>query len=81
MGLRIHWELCRKYRMECVSKWYEHVPVSVCRNVTGDVEIWWDRTVETGRKLAHNRPDVVVITRRERKWTLVISPYLSIRMC
>ena len=72
MGLRIHWELCRKYGMECVSKWYEHVPASVCRNVTGDVEIWWDSTVDTGRKLAHNRPDVVVINRRERKWTLSV---------
>jgi hypothetical protein len=71
MGLRIHWELCRKYEIECASKWYEHVPASVCRNGTGDVEIWWDRTVETGRRMAHNRPDVVVINRRERKWTLV----------
>ncbi len=71
MGTRIHWELCKKYGIECAGKWYEHVPGSVCRNGTGDVEIWWDRTVETGRRLAHNRPDVVVINRRERKWTLV----------
>ena len=54
-----------------VCKWYEHVPASVCRNVTGDVEIWWDRTAETGENLAHNRPDVAVINRRERKRTLV----------
>ncbi len=40
MGLRIHWELCRKYGIECAGKWYEHVPGSVCRNGTGEVEIW-----------------------------------------
>ena len=68
MGLRIHWELCRKYGIQCAGKWYEHLPASVCRN---EAEIWWDRTVETARRLAHNRPDVVVINRRERKWTLV----------
>ena len=71
MGLRIHWELCRKYGIQCAGKWYEHVPASVCRNEADEVEIWWDRTVETARRLAHNRPDVVVINRRERKWTLV----------
>ena len=25
MGLRIHWELCRKYGIDCSSKWYNHV--------------------------------------------------------
>ncbi len=71
MGLRIHWELCRKYGIECAARWYEHVPASVCRNGTGDVEIWWDVTVETVGRIAHNRPDVVIINRREKKWTLV----------
>ena len=25
MGLRIHWELCRKYGIDCSSKWYNHL--------------------------------------------------------
>ena len=71
MGKRVHWELCRKYGIECASKWYDHVPSSICSTKDGDVEIYWDRRVETVRGCEHNRPDVVVIERSERKWTLI----------
>ena len=71
VGLRVHWELCGKYGVERSAKWYEHVPASVVRNKDGMVELYWDRRVETVSELKHNRPDVVVIDRRERKWTFV----------
>ena len=29
MGIRIHWELCRKYGIDCSSKWYNHVPCTL----------------------------------------------------
>jgi D-alanine-D-alanine ligase-like ATP-grasp enzyme len=34
-------------------------------------EIWWDRDVETAKKMEHNRPDVVVIDRLHNHWTIV----------
>ena len=71
MGKRVHWELCRKYGIECAGKWYDHVPSSICSTKDGDVEIYWDRRVETVRGVEHNRPDVVVIEKSERKWTLI----------
>ena len=71
MGVRVHWELCRKYGIECADKWYEHVPAGVCENGTGEVEIWWDKTVMTGVAVSHNRPDVIVIDRAKKKWTLI----------
>ena len=71
MGKRVHWELCRKYGIECASKWYDHVPSSICSTKDGDVDIYWDRRVETVRGCEHNRPDVVVIEKSERKWTLI----------
>ena len=40
-------------------------------NEVGDVEIWWYRTVLTGRAVKHNRPDVIVIDRGKKTWTLV----------
>ena len=45
MGKRVHWELCRKYGIECARKWYDHVPSSICSTKDGDIEIYWDRRV------------------------------------
>ena len=71
VGLRVHWELCRKYGVDCARKWYEHMSKSVCVNEVGDVEIWWDRTVLTGRATKHNRSDLIVIDRGKKKRILV----------
>ena len=37
----------------------------------GKVEIWWDRNVETRRKLEDNRPDITVLDRVAWRWTFV----------
>ena len=71
MGLRIYWELCRKYGVKYAGKWFEEVPDEVRVSADGKVEIWWDKTVMTTKKLEHNRPDVVVIDRASRKWFIV----------
>ena len=71
MGKRVHWELCRKYGIECARKWYDHVPSSICSTKDSDVDIYWDRRVETVSGVEHNRPDVVVIEKSERKSTLI----------
>ena len=26
VGRRVHWELCKKYGIECSKKWYQHMP-------------------------------------------------------
>ena len=46
-----------------------HVEVRVSED--GMFEIWWDRPVETANKLDHNRPDVVLIDRRKKHWTII----------
>ena len=71
MGVRVHWELCKKYGVKCEERWYDHVPSRVSANKESDVDIYWDMTVVTAKGVAHNRPDVVVVDRKERKWTLV----------
>ena len=68
---RVLWELCKKHGIKCASKWYDHVPSSVSTSENGDVEIYWDRTVITVNGVDHNRPDVVVIEKSERRWTLI----------
>ena len=29
MGLRVYWELCRRYGIKCAGKWFEEVPEEV----------------------------------------------------
>ncbi|KXJ09461.1 Retrovirus-related Pol polyprotein from type-1 retrotransposable element R2 [Exaiptasia diaphana] len=71
MGLRVYWELCRKYGVKCADVWYKEVPDEVRVSEDGQVEIWWDRGVETTQKMEHNRPDVTVLNRVAQEWTFV----------
>ena len=71
MGLRVYWELCKKYGVKCAKRWFEEVPDMVRTSEDGATEIWWDRTVETTTKMEHNRPDVVVLDRVGKRWDLV----------
>ena len=71
MGLRVYWELCKRYGVKCAGKWFEEVAEEVRRNEAGDVEIWWDRGIHTTKKMEHNRPDVVVVDRTKKHWILV----------
>ena len=71
MGLRVYWELCRKYGIKCSEKWYEECPDEVRKSVCGEYEIWWDRPVQTPKRLEHNRPDVIVIDKRRKHWTII----------
>ena len=71
MGLRIYWELCRKYNIKCSDKWYSETPDKVRKSECGQFEIWWDRIVETPKALKHCKPDVVVIDRARKKWTII----------
>ena len=71
MGLRVYWELCNQYGLKCSGKWYEEVPDTVRKREDGQVEIWWDRPIETTIKLDYNRPDIIVINREDNEWTIV----------
>ena len=73
MGSRVHWELCKKYGVKCSDRWYEHKPQTISVNESGDVTIYWDVEWKTpvDAKVVYNRPDVVVVNRKEKLWTLV----------
>lgn len=71
MGLRVYWELCRKYGVKCAGKWFEEVPDKVRKSEDGKVEIWWDRSVETTQQVESNRPDVVVVDHGRKRWLIV----------
>ena len=67
MGLRVYWELCGKYGL----KRSEKVPDPVRTSADGKVEIRWDQKIVIPKAIEHSRPDVVVIDRASRRWTLI----------
>ena len=71
MGARVHWELCRKYGIECVDKWFNHLPSSVSRSKDGLYEIYWNRKILVGRGIEFNKPDVIVVDKAAKKWTII----------
>ena len=71
MGLRVYWELCGKYGLERSACWYEEVPDPVRTSADGRFEIRWDQKIPTPEAIEHSRPDVVVIDRVGKRWTLV----------
>ena len=71
MGSRIHWELCKKYGVECSSRWYEHIPQAVSRDATGDIIIYWNQHIQTATPVYHNKPDVVVANAKAKLWTII----------
>ena len=69
VGTRMHWELCRKYVMECSAGWYEHKPQVVSQNASGDVNNFWAHRWTTTVPAAHNTPDVVVKDSKAKLWS------------
>ena len=58
VALRVHWEVRRKYGIECTEKWYDHQPLPVVEN--GAVRVTWDMTIYTDKVLKHNQPDITL---------------------
>lgn len=71
MGLRVYWDLCKRFGMKHSVRWYEETPEDVRISSCGKFEIWWDKPVHTSKRLDHNRPDVVLIDKANRHWTII----------
>ena len=71
MGLRVYWELCGKYGIRRSDRWFEETPDKIRVSQDGMYEIWWDKKVITAKVVEHNRPDVVVIDKDKKRWTMV----------
>ena len=61
---KIHWKLARKCNFEAGDKWYKHEPESVLENE--DYKILWDFSIQTDHVIEAQRPDLVVVDKKER---------------
>ena len=53
VALRVHWELCRKYGLQCTNTYQ--------LQSYGEVRITWDMTIFMDKQLKHNCPDSTVV--------------------
>ena len=77
VGKRIHWEMCRKNRIEVKPNRYEHQPEAVQENER--YKILWDFNIQTDHVIEARRPDMIVID-KETKFAKIIDfaiPYDS----
>ena len=65
----IHWTTCRQYQIPVEDKYYNHTPQKVVKK--GDVTILWDLPIITDRTIMANKPDVVVLSHRDKKCLLI----------
>ena len=63
----LHWQMCKKYGFPASAKAYEHFIVkenAVLENE--NVKLLWDFSIQTERKIDHNKPDLVLLDKKEK---------------
>ena len=55
----IHWDVCKKNKIQVEEKWYEHEPAPVTENE--ECKILWDFNVQTDHVIEARRPDMIII--------------------
>ena len=69
LGKIVHWKLARKRNFEAGDKWYEYEPESVLENE--DYKILWDFSIQTDHVIEAQRPDLVVVDKKERSCKII----------
>ena len=64
MGKVIHWELCKKLRLELAEKWYIHKPEFFQENEAH--KILWDLEIQTDHPIQAIRLDQMIINKMKR---------------
>ena len=67
----IHWKLCEKWGFDKSDRWYTHKPEKVLDSK--ECKILWDFPIQTDKTLEHNRPDITVIEKNNKR-CLIIDP-------
>ena len=66
---KVHWDLCKKDKLDCIEKWYEHVPDGVVENE--EVKVLWNVNIQFDNVIEARRPDIVVVDKTEHKGTII----------
>ena len=55
--------------VDCVEQKYEHRPADVVEN--GEEEFYWDLTIQTDMTVTHNGPNIILVEKAIRKWSII----------
>ena len=66
---KIHWDICKKNRLEHSEKWYEHVPEGAVENEEN--KVLWDINIQCDNLIEARRPDLIVIDKKEHKGIII----------
>ena len=66
---KIHWDICKKNRLEHREKWYEHVPEGAVENEEN--KVLWDINIQCDNLIEARRPDLIVIDKKEHKGIII----------
>ena len=62
---KVHWDICKKSRLEHGEKWYGHALVKAVENE--EIKVPWDINIYCDNLLEARRPDLIVIDKTEQK--------------
>ena len=65
VGKVIHWEMCKKLKLDHANKWYMHNPAPVLENDT--LKLLWDFDIQTDHLISARRPDFIIIKKKKKK--------------
>ena len=63
VGKGIHWEMCKKLKLDHTNKLYMHNPASVLENDTH--KLLWDFSIHTDHLILAKRPDLTIINNKK----------------
>ena len=61
----IHWEMCKKLKIDHTNKWYMHNPALILENTTH--KVLWDFNIQTDHLILARRTDLIKINKKRKE--------------
>ena len=66
---KIHWDICKKNRLEHSEKWYEYSTEGAAENE--EIKALWDINIQRDNLIEASRPDLIIIEKKEQKGIII----------
>ena len=66
---KVHWDICKKNRLEHTEKWHEHAQEEAVENE--EIKVLWDINIQCDNLIDARRPDLIVIDKKEQKGIII----------
>ena len=66
---KVHWDICKKNRLEHSEKSYEHAPEGAVENE--EIKVLWDINIQCDNLIEARRPDLIIIDKKEQTGIII----------